>query len=163
MIIPSIDLMGGKAVQLVGGKKKMLERDNVLALAKEFGRYGEIAVIDLDAAMGTGDNLELIKQIVKIADCRVGGGIRTKERGRDLLRSGAKRLIIGTAATPGFLSLFRKEDVMVAIDSRGAKPTGCRWAPVIPMGWPLRRLCHRAWGAFGRPEIWSPGCSSRAG
>ncbi len=127
MIIPSIDLMGGKAVQLVGGKKKMLEQDNVLALAKEFGRYGEIAVIDLDAAMGTGDNLELIKQIVKIADCRVGGGIRTKERGRELLRSGARRLIIGTAASPGFLSLFRKEDVMVAIDSRGGRVTDQGW------------------------------------
>jgi len=127
LIIPSIDLMGGKAVQLEQGKKKMLERDDVLALAKEFGRYGEIAVIDLDAAMGTGDNLELIKQIVKIADCRVGGGIRTKERGRELLRSGAKRLIIGTAASPGFLSLFRREDVMVAIDSRGGKVTDQGW------------------------------------
>lgn len=127
MIIPSIDIMGGKAVQLEQGKKKMLERDDVLALAREFGRYGEIAVIDLDAAMGKGDNLPLIKEIVRLADCRVGGGIRTVERGRELLRSGAKKIIIGTSATPGFLSSFRREDVIVAIDARGGKVTDHGW------------------------------------
>ncbi|MBN1786076.1 MAG: bifunctional phosphoribosyl-AMP cyclohydrolase/phosphoribosyl-ATP diphosphatase HisIE [Candidatus Methanofastidiosa archaeon] len=127
MIIPSIDLMDGKAVQLEQGKKKMLERENVLELAKEFGRFGEIAVIDLDAAMGQGDNLELIKEIVKIADCRVGGGIRTPERGRELLRSGAKRIIIGTSANREFLKNFRREDVIVAIDSRGGRVTDMGW------------------------------------
>jgi len=127
MIIPSIDIMDGKAVQLEQGRKKMLEREDVLDLAKTFGRYGEIAVIDLDAAMGKGDNFELIKEIVKIAECRVGGGIRTPEKGRELLRSGAKKIIIGTGATPEFLKKFRKEDVIVAIDTKGGNVTDQGW------------------------------------
>jgi len=128
MIIPSIDLMDGKAVQLEQGKKKMLEKENVLELAKAFGRYGEIAVIDLDAAMGKGDNMGLIKEIVKIAHCRVGGGIRTPEKGRELLKAGARKIIIGTSASVEFLKNFRPEDVIVAIDTKNGNVTDKGWS-----------------------------------
>ena len=118
MIIPSIDLMDGKAVQLRQGREKVLERKNVLELAKEFSKYGEIAVIDLDAALGKGDNLKLIKKICKIADCRVGGGIRTIEKANEILQAGAKKIIIGTKATPEFLKQLPKERVIVAVDTK---------------------------------------------
>ena len=118
MIIPSIDLMDGKAVQLKQGKEKVLEKDNVLDLAREYSKYGELAVIDLDATLGKGNNLKLIKEICKIADCRVGGGIRTIEKAEELLQAGAKKIIIGTKATKEFLKQLPKERLIVAIDTK---------------------------------------------
>ena len=118
MIIPSIDIMDGKAVQLRQGREKVLEREDVLTLAKEFRKYGEIAVIDLDAALGKGDNLQLVKEICKLADCRVGGGIRTIERANALLQAGARKLIIGTQATRQFLKQIPKGRIIVAVDTK---------------------------------------------
>ena len=130
MIIPSIDLMGGKAVQLRQGKEKVLEREDVLELAKYYGRFGEIAVVDLDAAFGTGDNEALIKQICKIAQCRVGGGIRSVEKAKRMIANGAKKIIIGTAANEIFLEQLPKSRVMVAIDSKGGRVTTEGWRVV---------------------------------
>lgn len=117
MLIPSIDLMDGKAVQLRQGKELKLVADkSPEVLAQEFNRYGEVAVIDLDAALGKGDNLELVKQLCQKATVRAGGGIRDIERARLLLRAGAKQIIIGTSATPEFLSQLPKSRVLVALD-----------------------------------------------
>lgn len=127
MIIPSIDIMDGKAVQLQQGKKKVLEREDIYELAEYFGRFGEIAVIDLDAALGKGNNLEVIKKICKIADCRVGGGIRTVEKAREIIAYGAKKIIIGTCASEMLLTQLPKERVLVAIDSNKGK--------VVTNGW----------------------------
>ena len=128
MISPSIDLMDGKAVQLRQGKEKVLEKENVIELAKYYARFGEIAVIDLDAAMNTGkDNEELIRQICKIAECRVGGGIRTVEKAKRMIAYGAKKIIIGTAANENFLAKLPKDRVIVAIDSRNGKITVDGW------------------------------------
>jgi phosphoribosyl-ATP pyrophosphohydrolase/phosphoribosyl-AMP cyclohydrolase len=120
--------MDGKAVQLQQGRKKVLtsKRDPV-ELAREFNRFGEVAVIDLDAALGRGDNLELVRKICRVADVRAGGGIRDIERGRELLKVGASCIIIGTAATPEFLKNFPKERVQVALDHRNGK--------ILDKGW----------------------------
>lgn len=119
MIIPSIDLQNGRAVQLRQGKEFVLQSEkHPTELAKEFSRFGEVAVIDLDAAMGTGSNLELIKQLCRVADLRVGGGIRDEEKAREVLRAGAKQIIIGTAATPEFLKQFPAELLQVALDQK---------------------------------------------
>ncbi len=128
MLIPSIDLMDSKAVQLRQGKEKVLEKENVLELAKYYARFGEIAVIDLDAAMNTGkNNEELIAKICKIAPCRVGGGIRDKEKAKRMLAMGAKKIIIGTAANEEFLSKLPKDKVLVAIDSKDGNITLEGW------------------------------------
>ncbi len=127
MIVPSIDLMSGKAVQLRQGKEKILEKDNVLELAKYYARFGEVAVIDLDAAMGKGDNEALIKEICKIAKCRVGGGIRDIEKAKRILANGADKIIIGTAANEELLSKLPKNKVIVAIDTKGGKITTEGW------------------------------------
>lgn len=121
MIIPSIDLMNGKAVQLQQGKKKILEVDNPIELAKEFRKYGDIAVIDLDAALSKGNNFSLIKKICKIADCRVGGGVRTKEKAIELIKAGAKKIIIGTKADIKFLKQLPKDKIIIAIDTKKKK------------------------------------------
>ena len=131
MIIPSIDLMDGKAVQLKQGKEKVLEREDVLELAKYYSRFGEISVIDLDAAMNKGDNEGLIKEICKIAHCRVGGGIRDKEKAKRILANGAKQIIIGTAANEEFLSKLPHDKVLVAIDSKKGKVTVEGWTKEV--------------------------------
>lgn len=131
MLVASIDLMDGKAVQLQQGKTKVLERENVIELAKYYARFGEIAVIDLDCALNTGkNNEELIKKICKVAPCRVGGGIRTIEKAKQVLAWGASKIIIGTAASEEFLSKLPQSRVMVAIDSRDGKITTKGWQEV---------------------------------
>lgn len=130
MIIPSIDLMNGKAVQLKRGNEndKVLEREDVLELAKHYSKFGDIAVIDLDCAFGNGNNNEeLIKQLCKIAPCRVGGGIRTVEKAQRIISYGAKKIIIGTAASEEFLAQLPKDKVIVAIDTKNGKITTEGW------------------------------------
>lgn len=128
MIIPSIDLLDSKAVQLKQGKEKVLERTDVLELAKYYARFGEIAVIDLDAATNTGkNNEELIAKICKIAPCRVGGGIRDINKAKKMLALGAKKIIIGTAASEEMLSKLPKDKVIVAIDSKYGNITINGW------------------------------------
>ncbi len=118
MIIPSIDIMDGKAVQLVQGRRKVLEVENVEQLAHRFNRYGEVAVIDLDAALGTGDNSQLIQRLARIAEIRVGGGIRSVEKAEQALSWGAKKIILGTRAEPEFMSTFDKDRLIAAVDSQ---------------------------------------------
>src|SRR5712671_2817858 len=80
MLIPSIDLQGGAVVQLVQGERLAIRDEDVFAWVRRFERFPKVQVIDLDAAMGRGDNLAIVKQIAPALRCRVGGGIRTVER-----------------------------------------------------------------------------------
>jgi len=97
MLIPSIDLMGGKIVQLVQGEKKALEFDDFDYWIERFSKYDLIQLIDLDAARGAGNNRLMVKQIVRRLNCQVGGGIRSLETAREVLESGACRVILGSA------------------------------------------------------------------
>lgn len=130
MIIPSIDIMNGKAVQLRQGETKVLEREDVFELARDFSLYGEIAVIDLDAAMGKGSNSELIKKLCRLYPCRVGGGIRDKEKAFDFLKAGASKIIIGTAANKELLQQLPASKIIVAIDTKKGKITTEGWQKI---------------------------------
>jgi len=117
MLIPSIDLQGGQAVQLRQGKTLELEAGDPRPLLEKFSRLGEVAVIDLDAAMGVGSNADLIRELVTLADCRVGGGIRDAATAIAWLDAGAAKVILGTAAVPDVLSQLPKERVIAALDT----------------------------------------------
>jgi phosphoribosyl-ATP pyrophosphohydrolase len=116
MIVPSIDLMDGQAVQLVGGRDKALEAGDPLAIAERFAVVGEIAVIDLDAALGRGSNADLVRRLVRRHPCRVGGGIRSVDQALQWLDFGARRVILGTAATPEVLGRLPRERTIAALD-----------------------------------------------
>src|SRR5712692_3113877 len=98
MIIPCIDLMDGKVVQLVQGRERVLEAESPLVMLERFKAFPEIQVIDLDAAMGRGSNDALVTLLASRAACRVGGGVRTVDRARALVEQGARKVIAGTAA-----------------------------------------------------------------
>lgn len=127
MIIPCIDLMDGKVVQLVQGREKALERP-LEQMLRLFEGFPQIQVIDLDAAIGHGANHPLVEYLARHATIRAGGGIRTVERARELIGQGVFRVIVGTAAFSsngpnlGFLSALRDavsaERITLALDSR---------------------------------------------
>jgi phosphoribosylformimino-5-aminoimidazole carboxamide ribotide isomerase len=97
MLIPSIDLMGGKIVQLVQGKRKVLEFDDFEAWASRFSTFPLVQLIDLDAAMGRGSNASLIEFFLKRLPCQIGGGIRSLAIACQMLELGARRVILGSA------------------------------------------------------------------
>jgi len=117
MIVPSIDLQNGEVVQLVGGRELALTAGTALAAAERFGITGELAVIDLDAAMGKGSNRDAIVPLLSRWRCRVGGGIRSVEQARAWLDLGAHRVILGTAARPEILRELPRERVIAAVDA----------------------------------------------
>jgi phosphoribosyl-AMP cyclohydrolase / phosphoribosyl-ATP pyrophosphohydrolase len=118
VIIPSIDLMGGQAVQLIGGEAMAIEAGDPLPIAERFAVAGPFAVIDLDAAMKQGSNRALIEQLVARFDCHVGGGIRDVETALFWLDAGARRIILGTMAKPEILSQLPRERLIAALDAK---------------------------------------------
>lgn len=100
MLIPSIDLQGGRIVQLVQGERLAVASDDIDGWVRKFERFPAIQLIDLDAAKNNGDNLALVASICGRLPCRVGGGIRSVDGAAALLDGGARKVIIGS-------SLFR--------------------------------------------------------
>jgi phosphoribosylformimino-5-aminoimidazole carboxamide ribotide isomerase len=131
MILPCIDLMDGKVVQLVQGREKALEADSPEAMLERFAAFPEIQVIDLDAAMGRGSNDGLVRMLAGRAATRIGGGVRTVERALALVEQGARKVIVGTSAfTPAgvnapLLAAMRdaigSHRLIVALDSKDGR------------------------------------------
>jgi phosphoribosylformimino-5-aminoimidazole carboxamide ribotide isomerase len=131
VLIPSIDLMGGRVVQLVQGEKKALEFDNFDEWIARFSSFSQVQLIDLDAAKGRGSNPELIKLFVNKLPCQVGGGIRSIESARRILELGARRVILGSiliqngAINVSFAQQIANElgtqKLVFAIDARSGK------------------------------------------
>ncbi len=115
MLIPSIDLMGGRIVQLVQGEKLRLAFDDFEYWIEKFSRFPMVQLIDLDAAMRQGNNSTLVEQITKRLPCQVGGGIQSAERARQVLDCGARRVIVGS-------KLFTPM---------------AWWTPSLPRRWPM--------------------------
>ena len=140
MLIPSIDLMGGKIVQLVQGEKTALEFENFADWVERFARYPLLQVIDLDAAMGKGDNRGLIAEFCAKLACQVGGGIRSAENARRVLDAGAKKVILGSslirdgAVDAAFAASMSEEfeaaRLVLAIDSRGGRVAIHGWKTI---------------------------------
>ena len=127
MIIPSIDISGGRAVQLVGGETLAIDAGDPRPLLEKFSVVGEVAVIDIDAARGESNNEELITELCQLGAIRVGGGIRDLETAHRWLDRGAKNIIIGTAAEPELLSRLPGGRVIVALDSRDGEVLSHGW------------------------------------
>ena len=144
MLIPSIDLMSGKIVQLVQGEKKALEFEDFDYWIGRFSEYPLVQLIDLDAAMGRGDNRELIAMICKRLPCQTGGGIRDVARAGELLALGAKRAIFGsallrdgainTALAAEAAATLGIEQITFAIDSRHGKVAIQGWKKATTIG-----------------------------
>jgi phosphoribosyl-ATP pyrophosphohydrolase/phosphoribosyl-AMP cyclohydrolase len=117
MIVPSIDIQNGNAVQLIGGKEKALDAGDPRPIAERFRLAGEIAVVDLDAALSKGSNRAIIRELCRLAPCKVGGGIRDAKNAIEWLEAGAARVVLGTAARPEVLKELPPERVVVALDA----------------------------------------------
>jgi len=143
MLIPSIDLQGGAVVQLVQGERLAIRDDDIFKWVRKFEKFPKVQVIDLDAAMGRGDNLAIVRQIAPALSCRVGGGIRTVERAKDVLAAGAKKIIASSslfrdgkpdlAFAKELADAIGAEQVIGAVDSKGGQVVIHGWKTPLPI------------------------------
>ena len=137
MLIPSIDLRGGQVVQLGQGERLALASDDIESWVLKFQRFPKVQLIDLDAAMGSGSNDLIVRSIASRLPCRVGGGIRTVERAREVLGYGATAVIVGSSLfkdghpDTGFAARLAtavgSDRIIAAVDSKGGQ--------VVVKGW----------------------------
>ena len=141
MLIPSIDLQGGKIVQLVQGERLAIETADINAWVRRFAGYSKVQLIDLDAAKGAGSNELLVADICRALPCRVGGGIRSVERAEAMLALGATKVILGSALfRDGSVDLeFARrlsdcvgpERVIAAVDGKGGRVVINGWRTAL--------------------------------
>ena len=137
MVIPSIDLKGGKVVQLIQGERPAIATDDLDLWISRFKGFPRVQLIDLDAAMRTGTNDKLLRRVASVLPCRVGGGIRTIDRACEVLEYGAEAVIIGSSlfleGRPNIdfantlASTIGKRRIIAAVDSKGGR--------VVIKGW----------------------------
>jgi len=143
MLIPSIDLRNGNVVQLVQGERLALEDPDLDAWIRRFARFPKLQLIDLDAAIGTGDNDGLVEYVCGQRPCRVGGGIRTVERARAVLAQGATHVIVGSSLFTGgrpdlaFASTLAEavgaDRVIAAVDAKAGRVAIKGWRETVPL------------------------------
>ena len=143
MLIPSIDLQNGAVVQLVQGERLAISDADVFGWVRRFARFPKVQVIDLDAAMGLGDNLGLVGQIAAALSCRVGGGIRTIPRAQEVLAAGAQQIIAGSALfkegrpdvafAKTLADAVGADRVIAAVDSRDGRVVIHGWKTALPL------------------------------
>jgi phosphoribosylformimino-5-aminoimidazole carboxamide ribotide isomerase len=141
MLIPSIDLKGGKVVQLVQGDKVAIESSDVFRWVRRFQNFPMVQLVDLDAAMGSGDNNDLVRRVSAKRACRVGGGIRSVDRAKEVIDAGAKKIILSTAlfkdAGPDLVfaakvcDVVGRERVVAAVDTRGGRVVTHGWRKTL--------------------------------
>jgi phosphoribosylformimino-5-aminoimidazole carboxamide ribotide isomerase len=143
MLIPSIDLRGGKVVQLVQGERLALEDADLDKWVARFARFPTLQLIDLDAAIGTGHNDTLVRHVCATRPCRVGGGIRTIDRAREVLDAGATHVIVGsslfrdgrpdTEFAAALADAVGADRVIAAIDAKGGRVAVKGWRETVPL------------------------------
>jgi phosphoribosylformimino-5-aminoimidazole carboxamide ribotide isomerase len=143
MLIPSIDLRGGKVVQLVQGERLALEDADLDKWIARFARFPTLQLIDLDAAIGTGSNDALVRHACAARPCRVGGGIRTLDRAREVLDAGATHVIVGSSLfkdgapdltfAAALAEAVGADRVIAAIDAKGGRVAIKGWRETVPL------------------------------
>jgi phosphoribosylformimino-5-aminoimidazole carboxamide ribotide isomerase len=143
MLIPSIDLRNHHVVQLVQGERLALEDADLDKWIATFARFPKLQLIDLDAAIGTGANDDLVRYACSQRPCRVGGGIRSVERARAVLEAGATHVIVGSSLFKGgavdeayareLAEAFGRDRIIAAVDTRGGQVTIHGWRTTLPL------------------------------
>jgi len=137
MLIPSIDLQGGRVVQLVQGETLAIATDDIDGWVARFARFPKVQLIDLDAAKNAGDNGAIVAAVCAKLACRVGGGIRSVERAQALLDGGARKIIVGSSLFRGGAidTVFAEALAAAATPDRLIAAVDARAGRVVIDGW----------------------------
>lgn len=143
VLIPSIDLQGGRIVQLVQGERLAVESHDIDGWIDKFRRFSVVQLIDLDAAKGDGSNRDLVRDICGRLPCQVGGGIRTGDDAMAMLDAGARRVIVGSAlftrtgvdrdAAAAISQATGAERLIAAVDSRRGRVAVHGWKTTLDL------------------------------